>query len=137
MMIDRSNESAPGVPNASVPAFFSWGGILTGLLVVAVAVASRPFTEIGREDDWSYVRTLQVLVHTGHIAYNGWATATLGWMLFWGVPFAKLFGSSYTVARLSILPLSFLSIHLFHACLRLIGITKHLAFFAAATYGLS
>lgn len=52
-------------------------------------------------DDWSYVKTAQVLAASGHIVYNGWATAMIGWQLFLGALFAKLFGPSFTAIRAS------------------------------------
>lgn len=41
-------------------------------------IVVRPHAEIGIVDDWSYVKTALILAQTGHIAYNGWATAMLG-----------------------------------------------------------
>jgi hypothetical protein len=61
----------------------------------------RPNAEIGIDDDWSYIKTAQVLAQTGHIAYNGWATAMLGWQLYFGAFFVKLFGFSFTAVRFS------------------------------------
>jgi hypothetical protein len=59
----------------------------------------RPFAEIGIIDDWSYIKTAQVLAQTGHVVYNGWATAMLGWQLYFGALFIKLFGFSFTAVR--------------------------------------
>jgi hypothetical protein len=67
------------------------------------ALVARPFAETGICDDWSYIKTTQILAATGHIAYNGWATAMLGWQLFLGAFFVKLFGFSFTAVRLSTL----------------------------------
>ena len=67
------------------------------------ALVARPFAETGICDDWSYIKTTQILAYTGHIAYNGWATAMLGWQLFLGAFFVKLFGFSFTAVRLSTL----------------------------------
>ncbi len=61
----------------------------------------EPYGKIGIDDDWSYIKTAQVLAQTGHIAYNGWATAMLGWQLYFGAFFVKLFGFSFTAVRLS------------------------------------
>ncbi len=52
-------------------------------------------------DDWSYIKSAQVLAATGHIVYNGWATAMLGSQLYLGALFIKLFGSSFTAVRAS------------------------------------
>jgi hypothetical protein len=62
----------------------------------------RPYGEIGMAwDEWSYVKSAQVLAQTGHIVYNGWATAMLGWQLYVGALFIKLFGFSFTAVRFS------------------------------------
>jgi hypothetical protein len=61
----------------------------------------RPYAEIGICDDWSYVKTAQVLAQTGHIVYNGWAAAMLGWQAYFGALFIKLFGFSFTAIRFS------------------------------------
>jgi hypothetical protein len=54
-------------------------------------------------DDWSYVQSVRVLALTGHVVYNGWAAPILGWQLFLGALFAKLFGPSFTAIRASTL----------------------------------
>jgi hypothetical protein len=71
---------------------------VTFMLCVAI---SRPYAEMGVCDDWSYIRTAQLLAQTGHVHYNGWATAMIGWQLFPAAALLKLFGFSFTVARLS------------------------------------
>src|SRR5260370_11089514 len=62
---------------------------------------SRPYEEMGVCDDWSYIRTAQLLGQTGHIHYIGWAAAMIGWQLYPAALFLKLFGFSFTAARLS------------------------------------
>lgn len=69
---------------------------ITPLLVYIVI---WPVAEIGIVDDWSYIKTAQLLAQTGHIVYNGWATAMLGWQLFLGAFFVKVFGFSFTAVR--------------------------------------
>lgn len=71
-------------------------------LVVCYAIV-RPYAEMGIDDDWSYVKSSQVLAQTGHIVYNGWAAPMLGWQLYCGAFFVKLFGFSFTAVRLSTL----------------------------------
>ena len=74
-------------------------------LLIGVLIA-RPFAEIGVRDDWSYIRSAKVLAETGHLAYNGWATAMLGWQVYLGALFIKLFGFSFTATRWSVLMVS-------------------------------
>lgn len=77
--------------------------ILCALTPALCALVIRPGVETGISDDWSYIKTVQVLAQSGHIVYNGWATAMLGWQLYLGALFVKLFGFSFTVVRSSTL----------------------------------
>jgi hypothetical protein len=85
---------------------------------------SRPFAAMGIADDWSYIRTAQNLASTGHIAYNGWATAMIGWQLYLGAAFIKLFGFSFTAVRLSTLLLAALIAFLLQRTLVRAGISE-------------
>lgn len=69
----------------------------------------KPWLEMGTTDDVSYTLSAQMLAQTGHIVYNGWATAILGWQLYLGAAFIKLFGFSFNVKRLSMLPVAMLT----------------------------
>ena len=80
-------------PNSRRPA------LLCAFVLLVCALATFPVAEVGLTDDWSYVQSARVLAQTGHIVYNGWATAMLGWQLFLGALFAKLFGPSFTAIR--------------------------------------
>ena len=77
--------------------------ILCALALIVCAFAARPFAETGIIDDWSYIRTAQLLAQTGHIVYNGWPAAMIGWQLLLAAVLIKLFGFSFTIARMSIL----------------------------------
>jgi hypothetical protein len=63
-------------------------------------------------DDFSYVKSAQVLASTGRIAYNGWSAPILGWQLFLGALFLKLFGSSFTAARASTVVVALVTVFL-------------------------
>ncbi len=82
------------------------GGLLSALLIALGVLAAYPVAEMGVIDDWSYTRTALDLVRTGHVIYNGWATAMLGWQILWGALFIKLFGYSMLAVRMSTLPLA-------------------------------
>ena len=60
---------------------------------------TQPYAEIGYADDWSYIKTAQLLAQSGHVVYNGWGSPMLGWQLYLGALFIKLFGFSFTVVR--------------------------------------
>jgi Dolichyl-phosphate-mannose-protein mannosyltransferase len=75
--------------------------VFCAIIFVLCEAISRPFAEMGVCDDWSYIRTAELLAQTGHIQYNGWATAMIGWQLYPAAVFLKLFGFSFTAARMS------------------------------------
>jgi len=112
-----------------------------GLLCAATAsllpLVAWPFAEIGFMDDFSYIRTTQIYAQTGHLLYNGWATAMLGWQILWGALFIKLFGFSFTAPRLSSMVSLFLLVWVFHAVARRCGLNRSSAIFAALLVGIS
>jgi hypothetical protein len=77
--------------------------LLCALMPILCYWIVRPYAEMGIDDDWSYVKSAQVLAQTGHIVYNGWAAPMLGWQLYFGALLVKLFGFSFTIIRLSTL----------------------------------
>ena len=103
-------------------------GVLAGLAVLL----SLPFAEMGFIDDWSYIRTAHEFARTGHFIFNGWATAMLGWQILWSAPFLKVFGYSFTVARLSMLPFACGCGWLLHAILRHGNVSNRNAVFRIA-----
>jgi hypothetical protein len=54
---------------------------------------------MGISDDGPYIVMAQTLARTGRIAYNGWAAPMIGWQLYLGAAFIKLFGFSFTTVR--------------------------------------
>jgi len=54
-------------------------------------------------DDWPYILMAQKLAATGQFAYNGWAAPMIGWQLYLGAAFVKMFGMSPTAVRMSTL----------------------------------
>ena len=54
-------------------------------------------------DDWPYILMAQKLAATGQFAYNGWAAPMIGWQLYLGAAFVKMFGISPTAVRMSTL----------------------------------
>lgn len=132
--------SAPAGKNAGsgVLPRASWrSGALCALLVAAAVLACGPSGEIGFQDDWSIRRTAVIFAQTGHLAYNCWEAATEGWLILWAAPFIKVFGPSYLVVRLSLLPIVFAAVLLFHRSLLHFGFTQRNASFGALTLGLS
>jgi hypothetical protein len=77
--------------------------LLCALTVLLCELIARPFANMGICDDAPYILMARTLAATGHIVYNGWATAILGWQLYLGAAFIKLFGFSFTTVRMSTL----------------------------------
>ena len=61
----------------------------------------------------------------------------LGWLIPWGALFTKLFGFSFTATRISMLPVVFASVLLFHASMRRFGASRWNAVLGTLTLGLS
>jgi hypothetical protein len=88
-------------------------------------------------DDWSSFKSAQVFAQTGHIAYNGYASPILGWLIFWGALFIKLFGATFTVARASILLVALATTFLVYLILVRTGITSRNATIGTLAMALS
>jgi hypothetical protein len=112
-------------------------GLLCACIIAACVLLTYPVAEMGFQDDWSYVRTALEFARTGHFVYNGWATAMLGWIIPWSALFVKAFGFSFTIVRLSMLPVTMACIYLFHESLVRFGIRGRNAVLGALTLGLS
>jgi Dolichyl-phosphate-mannose-protein mannosyltransferase len=107
-------------------------------LALAICVGiSHPILEMGLNDDWSYIWSARALAYTGHIHYNGWATAILGWQLYVGALFIKLFGFSFTIIRIPILMIGMVTVALLHRIFVRLGITERNATLATLTIALS
>jgi hypothetical protein len=80
-----------------IPAFFC------ALAVLVCELVSRPYANMSVCDDFPYILIAQKVAATGHIFYNGPTTPLLGWQLYLGAGFIKLFGYSLTTVRMSTL----------------------------------
>lgn len=112
------------------------GGICC-LIFLACYWAAWPVSNMGFVDDWSYAKTAEVFANTGHLVYNGWATAMLGWQIPWGALFIKLFGFSFMTVKLSMLPVALGCLLLFYAILTRFEIAPRNAMIGTLTIGLS
>ncbi len=107
--------------------------LATALAIVVVwPVGAGPFN-----DDPSYAQTARVLADTGHLTYNGWATAASVSHAAWGAAWVRAFGFSFGVLRLSTLPLAVAAVAVAHALARRAGLRPAFAALAALTLGLS
>ncbi len=88
---------------------------------------------MGFDDDFSYIWTARVMANTGRIVYNGWATAMLGWQIYWGALFIKLFGFSFAAMRASILFVAMATAALLQRLLVRLGINEWNSILATLT----
>jgi hypothetical protein len=107
------------------------------IAVALCALASQPKLEMGFNDDFSYIWTAKVLADTGHVVYNGWATAMLGWQLYLGALFIKAFGFSFTVVRASILVVGMATAALLQRLFARMGLNEWNATLATLSIALS
>ena len=82
---------------------FRLPALFCALAVLVCELVARPYAEMGVCDDGPYVLMARTLANTGHIVFNGWAAPMLGWQLYIGAAFIKLFGFSFTSVRMSTL----------------------------------
>jgi hypothetical protein len=67
---------------------------LCALAVLVCELVARPYVSIGICDDGPYILMARNLATTGQVVFNGWAAPMLGWQLYVGAVFIKLFGLS-------------------------------------------
>jgi hypothetical protein len=111
--------------------------ILCALLLAICTLASYPFSEIGGNDDFAYVRSAKALADTGHLIYFGWSSAMLGWQLALGALFIKLFGSCFTATRASVLLVALATAFFLQRTFVRLGLRETNASFATLTLVLS
>lgn len=111
--------------------------LLCVLTVTICVLLTNPVANMPFSDEFSYDKTALEFARTGHILYNGWATATLGWLIPWGAIFIKMFGFSFTGMRLSMLPIDAATVYLSHQILRRFGINPGNAIFGTLAFALS
>jgi hypothetical protein len=92
---------------------------------------------MGISDDWSYIRSAQLLAETGHIHYVGWAAAMVGWQLYLAAACIKLVGFSFTAARLPTLLIGVVTAYLLQRTLVRFGISERNALLGTLTFVLS
>jgi hypothetical protein len=105
--------------------------------VLLCELISHPFVTMGVCDDGPYLLMANTLATTGHIVYNGWANPMLGWQLYIGAAFIKLFGFSFTAVRMSTLMVSLILVFFLQRSFVRVGITERNACLATLALVLS
>ncbi len=116
---------------------FRLPALFCAFAVLVCELVSRPYAAMGVCDDGPYILMAQKLAATGHVAYNGWAAPMIGWQLYLGAAFVRLFGFSFTAVRSSTLLVAVVLAFLLQRTLVLTGITERNATFGALTVVLS
>lgn len=111
--------------------------LLCSVALVACALIARPFVELGINDEFTYIRSALHLAQTGQIAYFGWGSPILGWQLYLGALFIKLFGFSFSAVRFSVLVVAAATVYLLHRTLVRCGISETNATIGTLTFSLS
>ena len=111
--------------------------IVCALLVAASVLGTIPVLEMGVNDDWSYTYIARGLAASGHFVYTGWANTMIGVQAWWAALFIKLFGFSFTLVRLSTLPLAVGCALLLYRLSREAGLNPSFALFGALSITLS
>lgn len=111
-------------------------------LAMAVAwLLTWPFVNSPFNDDWSYAFTVKQLLATGHLVYNGWASASLIAQAYWGALWVLLLRSTslnlFDILRLSTLPLAAAAVGLCYLMARRCGLRSAWAAFVALLLGFS
>ncbi len=107
------------------------------LLVIIAVLSTVPVLEMGLNDDWSYTFIARGVARTGRIVYDGWAAPMLGFQVWWSGLLIRLFGFSFTLVRLSTLPLAAGCAGLMYGLGRRAGLSHVLATFGALSIALS
>ncbi len=116
---------------------FRLPALFCAFAVLACALVSRPYANMGISDDGTYIRSAQRLLATGHILYNGVETPMLGWQLYLGAVFIRIFGFSLTTVRMSTLLVALLTAWLLQRTLALAGINERNATLGTLAFVLS
>src|SRR4051812_9573612 len=72
-------------------------------LIIAAGLATRPFVDLGFNDDWDFTRLAMNFAQRHQIVYSGWSAVALLVQVVYGALLSTLFGGTYTVYRLGTL----------------------------------
>ena len=125
------------VPRHNILTRYRLPALFCALAVLVCELIAHPYTTMSVCDDGPYILMAHTLATTGHIVYNGWAAPMLGWQLYLGAAFIKLFGFSFTAVRMSTIFIAMLMAFLLQRSLVAANITERNATLATLTFVLS
>lgn len=96
-----------------------WGPYLLIVVVwLAAIILINPMGDFPLMDDWSYAGSVRTLLLNGRFQLSDWTSPNQISLIFWGLPYAAFFGTSYTVLRISTLVAALLWALAFYEILR-------------------
>jgi hypothetical protein len=107
------------------------------LVLILCYFLIRPYAEIGINDDWVYIKDALKVAQTGHISYSGNETPILGWQLYLGAFFIKLFGFSFTAVRVATVIEAVATVFVLERAFEIAGLNLRNATLATMTFVLS
>jgi hypothetical protein len=116
---------------------FRLPALFCALSVLLCELITRPYASMSVCDDGPYILMARTLATTGHVVYNGWAAPMLGWQLYLGAAFIKIFGFSFTAVRGSTVLVAMALAFLLQRTLVLAGITERNATLGTLAFVLS
>lgn len=125
------------VLNPRPPRSSLWSSLLCVFLYCASIVVIWPVVELATDDDFAYSKLALHFAQTGHLVFNGWETAMVGWQVAWGALFIHLLGYSYLTLRISTILLGAAFTLLFHRVLLRSGVDTSAATLGTLTLVLS
>ena len=103
------------------------------IIFILCEVIVNPIGEFPLNDDWSYAKSVLILLKDGHLNIGNWCAMTLASHLLWGFLFIKCFGFSFTVLRLSTLVSSLIGLLTLNKLVSSISQNKILGLIASLT----
>lgn len=135
--VREGSSSDEGRVNSRLRRSQLWASLLClGIYGAAIAIV-WPVVELATDDDFAYAKMALIFERTGHLVFNGWETAMVGWQVVWGALFIRLFGYSYLTLRLSTIVLGALLTVLLHRVLLRSGVRGAAAVLGTLTVILS
>lgn len=107
--------------------------LLLFLIFLISELLVNPLGEFPLNDDWSYAKTVLILLQEGDLYIGTWCAMTLASHAYWGFLFVKLLGFSFLTLRLSTLVSSFIGVLTLFHLVKDISKNASLAFVAALT----
>jgi 4-amino-4-deoxy-L-arabinose transferase-like glycosyltransferase len=134
---DSGRTQRPRMPLGAIlgPAVRTHRALLAVLAGFALAAVALPtMTPVALWDDWMYARSVEDLVLRGQLRIHQLSAANLLFQILWSWPFAKLFGMTFGVLRLSTVVLVGLSGWALYGLLRELRVERGLAAMGTALY---